>query len=117
MGVEYRPAGHPAAADKRSCVPDLLNPIVPCRIINRNLPIPPGENIVSTSTRVLCEWLTYAEDQSRRNIALLQESGIDATACAQMHSIARIKARRPIRDANDGSAVSQRIEFGTNCYG
>ena len=33
--------------------------------------------------RTLGEWLTFAEDQSRRNIAMLQESGIDATACAR----------------------------------
>jgi hypothetical protein len=48
------------------------------------------------------QWLAYAEDQSRRNIALLQDSGVDATACAQMHAIARIKARRELREKLEG---------------
>ncbi len=52
--------------------------------------------------RTLGEWLTFAEDQSRRNIAMLQESGIDATACAQMHAIARIKARRDLPQKLEG---------------
>jgi hypothetical protein len=52
--------------------------------------------------RTLGEWLTFAEDQSRRNIAMLQESGIDATACAQMHAIARIKARRDMTQQLEG---------------
>ncbi len=52
--------------------------------------------------RTLGEWLTYAEDQTRRNIAMLQESGVDATACAQMHAIARIKARRDLDQKLEG---------------
>lgn len=52
--------------------------------------------------RVLGQWLTYAEDQSRRNIGMLQDSGVDATACAQMHSIARIKARRDLHEKLEG---------------
>jgi hypothetical protein len=46
--------------------------------------------------RTLSEMLTYADDQSRRNIALLQDAGVSATVCAQIHAIATIKARRDV---------------------
>ncbi|REK09844.1 MAG: hypothetical protein DWQ37_17175 [Planctomycetota bacterium] len=46
--------------------------------------------------RTLGELLTYADDQSRRNIALLQEAGLNATVPAQMHAIATIKSRRDV---------------------
>ncbi|MGD9722863.1 MAG: S16 family serine protease [Pirellulales bacterium] len=52
--------------------------------------------------RTLGEWLTYAEDQSRRGIAQLQSRNIDATPAAQMHEIARIKARRGLDEKVEG---------------
>ena len=52
--------------------------------------------------RTLAEWLTFAEDQTRRNIALLQEHGVDASPCAQMYGIARIKARRDVVQQIEG---------------
>jgi hypothetical protein len=52
---------------------------------------------VSTSReRTLGEWLSFAEDQSRRNIGRLQSRKIDATPSAQLYEIARIKARRDV---------------------
>jgi hypothetical protein len=48
--------------------------------------------------RLLADWLTYSEDQTRRNIALLQESGVDASPVAQMYSLARIQARRKVTE-------------------
>lgn len=52
--------------------------------------------------RTLAEWLTFAEDQTRRNIALLQENGVDASPCAQLYGIARIKARRDVMQQMEG---------------
>jgi hypothetical protein len=52
--------------------------------------------------RTLAEWLTYAEDQSRRDIASLQAAGVDATPSAQMFSIARLKARRDLPQQLEG---------------
>jgi len=52
--------------------------------------------------RTLAEWLTFAEDQTRRNIALLQQQGVDASPCAQMYEIARIKARRDVTERVEG---------------
>jgi hypothetical protein len=52
--------------------------------------------------RTLAEWLTFAEDQTRRNIALLQDHGVDASPCAQVYGIARIKARRDLMQQMEG---------------
>jgi uncharacterized protein len=53
-----------------------------------------GEVVRLPRERTLAEWLTFADDQTRRNISLLQGHGIDATACAQKYDIARVKSRR-----------------------
>ncbi len=54
-------------------------------------------NIVAIGReRTLGDWLEFAEDQSRRDIALLSASGIDVTPCVQVHEIARICARRDL---------------------
>ncbi len=52
--------------------------------------------------RTLAEWLTFSEDQSRRSIAALQDNGVDASVCAQMYAIARIKARRDLTQQFEG---------------
>ncbi len=52
--------------------------------------------------RTLGEWLSFAEDQSRRNIAALQSIGIDGAHCVHMHDIARIKARRDVNEKLEG---------------
>jgi uncharacterized protein len=58
-----------------------------------------NNNVVSiTKERTLGEWLTFAEDNSRRNLARLKSAGIDATPCLQMHEIARIKSRRDLTE-------------------
>jgi len=57
-----------------------------------------GTVVKMSGERTLAQWLTFAEDQSRRQIGLLQSHGIDATPCAQMHDVARIKARRDITE-------------------
>jgi hypothetical protein len=57
---------------------------------------PETAEVSAARERTLGEWLAFAEDQSRRNIGLLQARKIDATTSAQMHEIARIKARRDL---------------------
>ncbi len=52
--------------------------------------------------RTLAEWLTFADDQTRRDIALLQDHDIDASATAQMYAIARIKSRRDVTQQMEG---------------
>jgi hypothetical protein len=52
--------------------------------------------------RTLAEWLTFSEDQARRSIALLQDNGVDASPCAQMYGIARVKARRDLTQQMEG---------------
>ncbi len=52
--------------------------------------------------RTLAEWLTFSEDQARRSIALLQENGVDASPCAQMYGIARVKSRRDLTQQMEG---------------
>jgi uncharacterized protein len=52
--------------------------------------------------RTLAEWLTFADDQTRRNIALLQDHGVDASPTAQMYAIARIKSRRDVPQQMEG---------------
>lgn len=54
--------------------------------------------IAVSKERTLGDWLTFADDQCRRNIGALQRGGVDATACAQMYEIARIKARRGLEE-------------------
>ena len=61
-----------------------------------------GAVVKMSKERTLGEWLTFAEDQSRRNISLLQERGIAATPCALMHEVARIKARRDVSEKMEG---------------
>jgi uncharacterized protein len=48
--------------------------------------------------RTLGEWLTFAEDNSRRNIARLKSAGIESAPCVQLHEIARIKSRRDLTE-------------------
>jgi uncharacterized protein len=57
-----------------------------------------GDVVSVTKERTLGEWLTFAEDTSRRNIARLKSAGIDATPCVQLHEIARIKSRRDLTE-------------------
>lgn len=52
--------------------------------------------------RTLAEWLTFSEDQARRSIALLQDNGVDASPCAQMYGIARVKSRRDLMQQIEG---------------
>jgi len=52
--------------------------------------------------RTLAEWLTFSEDQARRSIALLQDNGVDASPCAQMYGIARVKSRRDLTQQIEG---------------
>ncbi len=52
--------------------------------------------------RTLAEWLTFSEDQARRSIALLQDNGVDASPCAQMYGIARVKSRRDLTQQMEG---------------
>ena len=52
--------------------------------------------------KTLAEWLTFADGQARRDIALLQENGVDASPCAQMYAIARIKSRRDVTEQIEG---------------
>lgn len=48
--------------------------------------------------RMLRAWLTFAEDQTQRNIAGLQQMGINGIACIQLQEIARVDARRELSD-------------------
>jgi hypothetical protein len=50
---------------------------------------------------LLRQWLTFAEDQTQRDIASLQAVGINGIACIQMHEIARIQARRDLSEKVD----------------
>jgi len=60
-------------------------------------------NVVKlTKERTLSEWLNFAEDQSSRSIAALQARGVDATPVAQLHELARIKARRDLVERLEG---------------
>ncbi len=46
--------------------------------------------------RTLGDWLEFAEDQTRRDIAWLSAHGVDATPSVQVYEIARICARRDL---------------------
>jgi hypothetical protein len=43
-----------------------------------------------TNEAALTDWLEESEDQARRSIGMLMESGVDATTCAQMYSVGRV---------------------------
>jgi uncharacterized protein len=52
-------------------------------------------NIVRvTNEAALTDWLEESEDQARRSIGMLVESGVDATTCAQMYSVGRVQEGR-----------------------